>query len=161
YATTVVVKNLAPTVTPAASQNATPGIPTTIQLGGFADPGVNDNPWVIDINWGDGSADTIFSLATQGTIPAQSHTYALSGNDTVAVTVTDKDGGKGTTSLQVTVLPAFFLIDATAGGALTMSGNANVTIPGGVVVDSSSSQAIMLSGNAKLTTSTIQVHGGI
>jgi hypothetical protein len=75
--------------------------------------------------------------------------------------VTDKDGGHGSATLQMTMLPSFVLLDPTASGALSLSGNANISIPGGVVVDSSSSQAISLSGNAKLTSSSIQVHGNI
>jgi len=79
----------------------------------------------------------------------------------VSVTVTDKDGGQGDASFQITVLPSFFVLNPTAAGALSLAGSAYVNVPGGVVVNSSSSQAIAASGNAYLTSPTIRVHGGI
>jgi hypothetical protein len=159
--TLVVVNNVPPTVTAGPSVPAQPGIPLTIQPGSFADPGIYDYPWTVDVSWGDGSSDTIFTMQTQGAIPAQMHTYALTGTDTVTVTVADKDGDKGSATLQVSVLPALFALDPTAAGALSVSGNAVVTIPGGVAIDSSSSSALSASGNAKLTTPTILVKGNV
>lgn len=61
---------------------------------GFIDPGVNDNPWAVDIDWGDTSTDTTYSTATQGTQPQQSHTYGP-GTYTIGISVTDKDSATG------------------------------------------------------------------
>src|SRR5439155_614370 len=71
-------------------------------LGSFSDPGVNDGPWAVDVNWGD-SSSTNGSRSAQGGLGTSSHTYDDNGTYTVTVTVTDKDGGSGDTSFQVTV----------------------------------------------------------
>ncbi len=57
--------------------------------------------------------------------------------------------------------PAVLVLNPTASGALTLSGNASVNIPGIVAVDSSSSTAISAGGNAQLTATTIDVLGGV
>ena len=54
-----------------------------------------------------------------------------------------------------------YVLDPTAGGALTMSGNASINTLGNVEVDSSSSSAILASGNAKITAAAVQVVGGV
>jgi hypothetical protein len=64
---------------------------------GFSDLGVNDTPWGIDVNWGNGSTPT-YSVATQGDQTQLSHLYAGAGSWTVGVTVTDKDTGPGSNS---------------------------------------------------------------
>ncbi len=52
------------------------------------------------------------------------------------------------------------VLNATARGALTISGNARVSVPGAIIVDSSSTAAISGSGTASLTASIIDVVGG-
>ena len=52
------------------------------------------------------------------------------------------------------------VLSPTANGALTVSGNAKVSVPGAIVVDSSSSSAISGSGTASLTASIIDAVGG-
>jgi hypothetical protein len=79
----------------------------------------------------------------------------------VGLTVTDADGGTGTTSLQVIVSPSILVLDPTAGGALSVSGNATINIPGAVMVDSSSTTALSASGNAQVKASVLNVHGGV
>ena len=78
-------------VTPPASQTATDGVSQSFALGSFSETGAT-GPYSVSVNWGDGSADTIFSMATPGTITPQNHTYAATGPETVAVTITDADG---------------------------------------------------------------------
>jgi hypothetical protein len=50
---TVTVANGNSTVTPAANQNSNEGAYTSFAIGSFSDPGANDGPWGVDINWGD------------------------------------------------------------------------------------------------------------
>jgi len=67
----------------------------------FSDPAnAYDNPYLYTINWGDGTAiDSDNTTIAQGLLGiAYLHPYADNGNYTVTVTVTDKDGGVGTTS---------------------------------------------------------------
>src|SRR3989442_1112789 len=100
----VAVNNVAPTVTAPANQSANEGASTSFTLGSFSDPGVNDTPWTVDVDWGDGSPHTAFSAATQGALGMKSHTYA--DNTTppaTGYTVTDKDGDAGSASFHVAV----------------------------------------------------------
>ena len=70
-----------------------------------------------------------------------------------------------TTPLSVTVtvtsIAAAYVLDPTAAGALTLSGNAQLQLAGLVDVDSSSTSAINASGNAIVSGSAIQVHGKV
>ena len=59
--------------------------------------------------------------------------------------------GTLTVSLSPTTSGSIYVLDPTAGGALTLSGNASINIAGNVVVDSNSTSAILASGNAKVT----------
>src|SRR2546425_12788762 len=77
-------------------------------LGSFSDPGVNDTPWAVDIDWGDSSSHMTFSAPAQGPITAQNHTYDDNTTPpatgyTVTVKVTDKDGGTDSKTFKVTV----------------------------------------------------------
>ncbi len=60
----------------------------------------------------------------------------------------------------LTIGQSIIVLDPTAGGALSLSGNASIKLTGGVFVDSSSSSAISASGNAAVKASVIDVHGG-
>jgi PKD repeat protein len=90
YTNTVMVENVAPTLTAAADQEADEGAGTSFELGSFSDPGAQDSPWTVAVDWGDGSGPEGFEVSAQGLIGG-SHTYADNGVYTVSVTVTDKD----------------------------------------------------------------------
>jgi hypothetical protein len=53
------------------------------------------------------------------------------------------------------------VLNTTASGALSLSGNASINIPGNLVVDSSSKTALTESGNASITAASIQAVGGV
>jgi hypothetical protein len=59
------------------------------------------------------------------------------------------------------VAPSIYVLNPTASGAVTLSGNSSIKILGPVVVDSSSSSAISAGGNSQLTASAVDVLGGI
>ena len=61
-------------------------------LGSFSDPGINDGPWAVTVDWGDGSARTTFRTCSQGCLGSPAHTYADNGSYTVTVLVSDQDG---------------------------------------------------------------------
>jgi Bacterial Ig-like domain (group 3)/Right handed beta helix region len=61
----------------------------------------------------------------------------------------------------ITVGQSIIVLDPSAGGALSLSGNASVNLPGGVFVNSSSSSALSASGNAEIKATVIDVHGGV
>src|SRR5439155_5085517 len=115
-------------------------------------------------SWGDGSANSTLNLgANVLTFGPANHTYlaSLPGNVpfTVTVTVTDKDGGAVTRTTTITVRPSIYVLNATASGALSLSGNAILQIAGAVQVDSSSNTALPASGNAVLTANAVKVVG--
>jgi hypothetical protein len=66
----------------------------------------------------------------------------------------------GSGSLIQTVLPTIFVLNPTASGALSLSGNASINIPGSVLVDSGSNTALTEGGNAQINAAGIQVVGG-
>src|SRR5205085_2840792 len=68
----VTVANANPLVTAPADQNASEGAPTSFNLGSFSDLGANDNPWAVDVDWGDGSPHTTFNQAAPGSLGAES-----------------------------------------------------------------------------------------
>ena len=61
----------------------------------------------------------------------------------------------------IAVGKSVIVLDPSAGGALSLSGNANINLTGGVYVDSSSTTALSASGNAATKASVIVVHGGV
>jgi hypothetical protein len=101
YSTTVFVTNADPIVSASISESIdcqTGAILTS----GFSDPGVNDDPWTVVIDWGDGATHS-YQTNTQGSQPGLGHVYATPGLFTVSVTVTDEDGGIGSASDTVAV----------------------------------------------------------
>ena len=96
--------NVAPVVTPAAAQSTNEGASTSFSLGSYTDSG--PSPWIVTVNWGDGSPNTTFSVSAAGTIPAQTHTYPDGpATHTVTVSVRDTNGAglTGQATFQVTV----------------------------------------------------------
>jgi PKD repeat protein len=95
--TTVSVLNVAPSVwLTATATDVTIGAPITF-TGSFVDPGVLDTHttrW----RFGDGTPD-LFGLL------ARAHTFGAAGAYTVSLTVTDDNGGAGTASYSLRVLP--------------------------------------------------------
>jgi Bacterial Ig-like domain (group 3) len=61
----------------------------------------------------------------------------------------------------ITIGQTIFVLDPSAGGALSLSGSASINISGGVYVDSSSSSALSASGAPSIKASVIDVRGGV
>jgi PKD repeat protein len=100
---TVTVTNLPPVVTAPADQTGLEGAAQSFNLGSFDDPGVFDNPWSVDVNWGDGSAHGTFSTGFRGNLSPLSHAYADNGTYTVTVSVTDNGGMTGTATFHAAI----------------------------------------------------------
>ena len=122
------------------------------------------------INWGDNTSTAFTSSAVtvSGVTFSVSgtHTYASVGTYPVTVTINDGYGDTISTSrTQFAVAPvagSIYVLDPTAGGALSLSGNASINTAGTVVVNSKSSSAILATGNATVTaTGGVQVVGGV
>lgn len=111
---TVVVTNVAPTVTPIAKQTVSEGTLLSLtDIGTFTDPGPEaGGTFTFSINWGDGSSPSTGTATVDqaGTVllPLQgsfngSHTYGNDGTYLVTLQVTDKDAGIGAAQFNVIV----------------------------------------------------------
>ena len=98
YSGSVSVKNVVPKVTISAGSATTLTLGTTFSLdGSFTDPGVLDAPWTYSIAWGDGTSATT-GTGVPGTPLAATHRFNKRGTWTIKMTVTDRNGGKGTSN---------------------------------------------------------------
>jgi len=97
---TVGVDNVAPSVSySAVSGNLSCGPSNANYTIIFSDPAPADTHTAV-VDWGDGNTE---NLGTVGSTFAISHAYALVGIYTATVTVTDDDGGIGSTTIAKTV----------------------------------------------------------
>ncbi|MFO0938525.1 MAG: PKD domain-containing protein [Gemmataceae bacterium] len=123
----VVTSNFLPAIVPPpAIQTGMINQPVSITMGSFTDPGIADTPWIVSIDFGDGSTPVQFNQATTGTIPAQTHTYSQAGTFTVTVRVTDDVGSSTATHKVVIGQPlgtTFAVGGPTTGQSLTANGN--------------------------------------
>jgi hypothetical protein len=90
-------------------------------------------------------------------------TILAPGAQTLTVTAAaTNDYNAATASVALTVDPTILVLDPTAGGALSVSSNASISLPtGNVIVDSDAKNALTESGNAQITAASIQVVGGV
>ncbi len=115
-------------------------------------------------NWGDSTTSAGTVTAPNGSTPGLvtgSHTYMMSGTYTITLTLTGSDGLTAQATAKVGTSQSVIVLDPTAGGALSLSGNAVIKVPGFVAVDSSSATAVSASGNAAVSASSIQVVGKV
>lgn len=110
---TVVVTNPPPVVAPFAGATIYAG-ETYTASGSFSDPVAETHTATVDY----GSGPT--ALALDGTSFTLSHQYADAGSYTVAVVVTDQDGGTGSASAVVTVLSPAAAAQAAADAVAAM-----------------------------------------
>jgi hypothetical protein len=160
--TAVVVRNVPPTV--AALNGPGTAIPGQVVsfAAAFTDAGIRDTHTAV-FDWGDGTTSVGFVTESGGSGTASAnHAYAAPRAQpySVRLTVTDKDGGTDSASGSVQINTSVFLLNRTASGALTISGNGALSVPGALEVDSSSATAISASGNASVTAARLDVVGG-
>ena len=119
--TTVRVTNVAPAVT-ATGDAIAEGEQATVTAS-FTDPGVLD--WhTATVNWGDGSptqSAPVNQASGSGTLSA-SHIYGDNGSYNVTVTVTDDDGGRGSTVAVVTVINLLPTVSLHTSDAINFAG---------------------------------------
>jgi hypothetical protein len=96
--TTVTIQNAVPVVS-GSTPFATFGSPTTLEFS-FTDYAL-DAPWSYQVAWGDGTVDP--GQTTESGMIRTTHTYTSAGDYTAIVSVTDVDGGTGTTELAIRV----------------------------------------------------------
>jgi len=137
------------TFTATVSANA-PGSGTPTGAVDFFDTTTNTNLTPSGVALSSGTA-TFATTALQAGIQTITVTYSGDSN------LLTSSGSTGT----VTIGQSIIVLDPTAGGALSLSGNASIKLTGGVFVDSSSTSALSASGNAAVKASVIDVHGGV
>lgn len=101
----VTVNNVAPSVDAGMDATITSG-ETFSFSGTFSDPGVEDDPWTWEIDWGDATSPTTGSTSDQSAPITATHQVCSAtpaGSNTVTLSVTDKDDGTGTDDLALTV----------------------------------------------------------
>jgi hypothetical protein len=102
---TVTINNVPPTVGAiSASVNPVPMNTAIDASANFTDPGILDTHTAV-WNWGDGSSSPGVVTETNGSgSVAGSHTYTAAGIYTITLTVTDKDGGQGSSTYESVVV---------------------------------------------------------
>ncbi len=105
YSKSIAVVNVAPAIAfISAPPSGKTGDDYTLQFR-FTDPGTLDTPWSVETTWGDGKpAPGPSSVSSQGLTITQKHRYTKAGSYTIAVRVTDKDGGTATSNVQVAIV---------------------------------------------------------
>jgi hypothetical protein len=84
------------------------------------------------------------------------------GNNTIILSYSgDNNFLPSSATVTVTENASILVLDPTASGALSLSGNARINVAGTVVVDSNSSSALTASGNAALKAASIQIVGKV
>ena len=127
---TITVYDTPPVVTPAGtpvSPAPLQAVSSTFSLGSASGAGLENGPATVDVNWGDGTADTVYQVTSAGDLGTAGHAYDLPDTYTVTVDVTDVYGttGRGTFATSVTPNPPIVsILNAPA----TLAGGTPVTL---------------------------------
>ncbi len=78
-------------ITPPAAQSVVAGVAATVNLGSFTDAG-NPGPYIVTIEWGDGTPSNTFTQIAAGSLGTQGHTFITTGNLTGTIIVVDSAG---------------------------------------------------------------------
>ncbi len=113
-ATSVTIDNVAPAVSAGSDGTVDEGSPFH-RSGSFTDPGADT--WGATVDYGEGGGSENLPLA--GKTFSLSHSYVDNGSYTIAVSVSDDDGGTGTDDVQVTVENVAPTVDAGPDASLT------------------------------------------
>ena len=156
------VNDIAPSVLTLSAPSSVSEAATFSTSATFSDP----DPTVTHTalwTWGDGTTSAGAIIAPNGSTPGSvtgSHLYSIPGAFTVTLTVTGSDSLTGKATAQITTNRSIILLDPTSSGALSLSGNSSINIPGSVFVNSKSSTAVVASGNATVKASGVFIVGG-
>lgn len=95
----VTVQNQRPIVTIADTSPGGPaGRSIPVDLGSFDDPGADDGPWTVTVDWGDGTSTVLDLFEDPGAIGTVAHTWATPGDYLIDVSVAEEDGATGSLS---------------------------------------------------------------
>src|SRR5262249_39003117 len=128
---TITVANVAPTATiNGAPASSLPG--TSISLTStVTDPSSVDTATGFTLAWSVLKNGASYTTGTGSSFTFTPNDYAIY---TVTLTATDKDGDTGTSSVTILTQRSIYVMNPTAAGALTISGDSSIEIPGLVAV---------------------------
>jgi len=104
----VTVQNQRPVVTIADTSSGGPaGQSIPVDLGSFDDPGADDGPWTVTVDWGDGTSTVLDPFEEPGAIGTVAHTWATPGDYFIDVSVAEEGGATGSlfTFIQISQPP--------------------------------------------------------
>jgi hypothetical protein len=158
------VASTPPTVFGPGNQTSTEGALASFSLGSFSDS--SNGPWTVTVAWGDGTANTVFTTTTTGTLGSRSHNYSEEGPYNATVSVQNNSTGQsGSAGFQVTVSDPAVLgnpvaVNATAGAAFS-GAVATFTDPGGAEANDGTHYAATINwGDQTATIGTISFSNG-
>ncbi|TPW00594.1 MAG: outer membrane autotransporter barrel domain-containing protein, partial [bacterium] len=122
---------------PASQPTVSAGQSAAFNLGSFSYTGAALDVWQATVDWGDGSADTVFTTLSEGSLGTQDHTYTTAGNFAITVTLQATDGAD---------YPRFAAGSATVNTAVAITGPS--TLPDGVVGSSYAGATFTASGGS-------------
>ena len=114
------------------------------------------------VTFQDGTA-IIGTSALMGNVATYTTTGLAVGTDTITAVYSgdsNLNGSTGSLLQEVSITGDVDILNPTASGALTVSGNAELTVTGMLQVNSDSSQAVVLSGHAVVDAGAVQIVGG-
>ena len=142
-----------------SAANAIPGQPVTFT----ATVGSSSGTPTGSVDFFDTTTNTDLGsvVLVNGTASLTTSSLAL-GNQVITATYSGTGNFLGSSAaLTQSVANSIILLNGTASGALSLSGNADIRTAGNVVVDSSSKTAVTESGNASISAANIDVVGGV
>jgi hypothetical protein len=110
YHATVVVDNVPPTVAASFSATSVDCQTTAALTIDPADVGVNDSPWKVNVDWGDGTTQPESTRTNLDSFTV-THVYALAGTYHATVAVTDKDGDTGSDLANAITIDQTYSVD--------------------------------------------------
>jgi hypothetical protein len=166
--TAVAITNVAPVATLNAPASLTFGSSLTESLSGPSDPSGQDSTagfhYAFAYNTVNASPLSGANYGNSGTTSSTTFPGLSIGTYYVFGRIIDKDGGFTEYSKQVSVslgAGSIYVLNASAPGSLSISGNGTINSGGVVVVDSSATNAVVASGNAAVTANGVLVVGGV
>ncbi len=113
---------------PMGNQVLNEGIAANISLGTLSDPGTNDGPWNVSVNWGDNPTNSTLSTTAIGDL-SLAHAYASAGTYFFVVTVTNAVGGAVSVESYVTVVTPGPVVTASPGNeTVNPAASANINL---------------------------------
>ncbi len=150
----------ASTTTTGSASGLTFGLPTTftatVKAGSLTPTGqvdFYDTTTQVDLGQGTLSGSGVATFTTVTPLEAGAQTITLSYLGAAGFATSSS-------TVSINVLASIYVLNATASGALSLSGSASVNVPGLVQVDSSSASSIQLSGSTRVTASKVGIVGG-